>query len=262
MSLTSGANSGQVATGTIELLRAYQQTLVVTRGPHGWRPVADWCRLRGRAALVLTAWNPGFMRPDVITNVRANEAMATELSKLAAAGEVWPADGRAIGQGELGRFHEPGFCVWGVSPEAVVAIAERFGQFAIFAYDALGVRSLVPCRSLLGLMAGSEAESFGKEPDVDPLYLIAVIKPKSQERDRAAEALAALQVATRAEPGCEVYDLVVASDAEDTWLLIEKWSSKEHWDAHMSSERVAAMGRLEGDLVREPTELRFYSRIS
>lgn len=97
---------------------------------------------------------------------------------------------------------------------------------------------------------------------MDPLYLIAVIKPKDDQRERAAQALASLQAATRAEPGCELYDLVCDDEGSDTWLMIEKWSSRDHWNAHMATDHVAAIGRLEGELMREPTELRFYERRS
>lgn len=258
-----------------DLLQAYQQTLVVALGPIGWRPVAHWCRLRRQGAQVLTAWNPGFTRPSSAENAGANRALQERLTDLitvapahGAPPQIWAADGRAVrasSQPPVVAFHEPGFCVWGAVLEDVVAVAEEFGQFAIFDFDDTGRRSLVPCRDLLALLAGSACEPYGGEPDVDPLYLIAVIKPKADQRERAAQALADLQAVTRAEPGCELYDLVTddPQQADDvTWLMIEKWSSREHWNAHMASAHVAAMGQLEADLMRAPTELRFYDRLS
>lgn len=97
---------------------------------------------------------------------------------------------------------------------------------------------------------------------MEPLYLIAVIKPKHDQRERAATALARLQQSTRGEAGCEVYDLVASGVESDTWLMIEKWSSREHWNAHMASDHVAQLGAVEAELMREPTELRFYERLS
>lgn len=252
-----------------ELIVSYQQTLVVAAGAQGWRPVADWCRVRRQPAQVLTAWNPGFTRPTLAENLTNNaalaERLAVELASRSTPFEIWPADGRAVpgsGERQIAPFHESGFCIWGASVAAVRSIAEEFGQFAIFAFDAAGRRSLVPCRDLAALLAGSGIDPNGEEPVVDPLYLIAVIRPKPDERERAAQALASLQVATRAEAGCELYDLVCDSEASDTWLMIEKWSSREHWNAHMATEHVAAIGRLESELMREPTELRFYEQRS
>lgn len=236
--------------------------------------MARWCRLRRQSAHVLTAWNPGFARPAAAVNVAANLALARQLnllvnriggSPVGASVEVWPADGRAV-IGPAGMddpdFHEPGFCMWGASTDVVVKVAEQFGQFAIFAFDASGGRSLVPCRELAALLTGSGVEPCGEEPVVDPLYLIAVIKPKQDQRVQAAQALTDLQTATQEEPGCELYDLVADGADSDTWLMIEKWSSREHWNAHMATDHVAAIGRLEAQLMREPTELRFYGQLS
>ena len=268
-----------------DLIRSYQQTLVVAQGPTGWRPVGQWCRERGQGAQVLTAWNPGFIRPTLTENLSANAALVSSLVRLAADSdgrgvppEIWPADGRAVGTrgatktsrfDESGLsepgFSEPGFCVWGLPSEDVIALAEEFGQFAIYTFDAQGRRRLQPCRDLVQLLAGFNGSLIGEEPGVEPLYLIAVIKPKDDQRERAARALADLQSATRDEPGCELYDLVTQDTKEPdglTWLMIEKWSSREHWDAHMASAHVAAMGQLEGELMREPTELRFYGQLS
>ncbi|MFM7148036.1 MAG: DUF3293 domain-containing protein [Actinomycetales bacterium] len=266
------------STAVADLLRAYQQTLVVSLGPGAWRPVSQWCRLRGQGAQVLTAWNPGFSRPSPKVNAAANIALRERLADLIAPAsahgappQIWAADGRAVrapGESSGVAFHEPGFCVWGATLQDVVTVAEEFGQFAIFDFDATGGRSLVPCRDLLALLAGSARDLHGGEldvePDVKPLYLIAVIKPRASQRERAAQALADLQAATRGEPGCELYDLVTDTQQADdaTWLMIEKWSSREHWNAHMATPHVAAMGQLEADLMREPTELRFYDGLS
>ncbi|MSO27578.1 MAG: hypothetical protein EXQ60_05875 [Candidatus Nanopelagicales bacterium] len=42
------------------------------------------------------------------------------------------------------------------------------------------------------------------------------------------------------------------------WLIIEKWSSRAAWDAHMESTHVKHMGSIQNDFLRGPTQLRFY----
>lgn len=94
---------------------------------------------------------------------------------------------------------------------------------------------------------------------MEPLYLVAVIKPKAEGAGSVRAFLDSMMAATREEEGCEMYDLVVGDDDPFTWLMIEKWSSREHWDAHMLTAHVAKGNAALADLLREPTELRFYS---
>jgi quinol monooxygenase YgiN len=93
---------------------------------------------------------------------------------------------------------------------------------------------------------------------VQPLYLVAVIKPKVEIRDEVRAKIAALVTASLAEDGCEMYDLVVSDDDADTWLMLEKWSSREQWDDHMLTSHVIEFNKQGDSLFREPTELRFY----
>ena len=94
---------------------------------------------------------------------------------------------------------------------------------------------------------------------MEPLYLVAVIKPKADRADDVADVLEAMIAATRSEAGCELYDLVVGDDDPHTWLMLEKWSSRADWEAHMVTPHVVAGNEAAADLLREPTELRFYS---
>lgn len=93
---------------------------------------------------------------------------------------------------------------------------------------------------------------------MQPLYLVAIIKPKLEIRDEVRAKIAALVSASLAEDGCEMYDLVVSADEPDTWLMLEKWSSRAQWDAHMLTSHVIAFNEQGDSLFREPTELRFY----
>jgi quinol monooxygenase YgiN len=94
---------------------------------------------------------------------------------------------------------------------------------------------------------------------MEPLYLVAVIKPRAERAEEVVDALRVMMAATRAEAGCEFYDLVVGDDEPDTWLMLEKWSTRADWEAHMGTAHVVAGNEAVADLLREPTELRFYS---
>jgi quinol monooxygenase YgiN len=101
---------------------------------------------------------------------------------------------------------------------------------------------------------------------MESFYLIATLKPRHDKLAEAAAALHELMLATKAEAGCELYDLVMGADGFEgsssvdpgDWLMIEKWASRADWDAHMASAHVRHMGSVQNEFLREPTELRFY----
>jgi quinol monooxygenase YgiN len=93
----------------------------------------------------------------------------------------------------------------------------------------------------------------------EPLYLIAVIRPRPERAEEADGHLRALMAGTRAEEGCIYMELVSSPDDADTWLMLEKFRSRPDWEAHMRTEHVTTGNARLADLLREPTELRFYS---
>ena len=93
---------------------------------------------------------------------------------------------------------------------------------------------------------------------MQPLYLIAEIVPRPDRLDEARSAFTELVAATLAEPGCELYDLVQSPEDPATWLMLEKWASREAWDAHMRTEHVIAHNARAGDFLVGPAVLRFY----
>jgi quinol monooxygenase YgiN len=92
----------------------------------------------------------------------------------------------------------------------------------------------------------------------DPLYLVAVIKPDMEQADIVAERLRLMRDATREEPGNIFMELVVGEDS-DTWLMLEKFVSREAWEEHMTLPHVIEGNAFLAGKLREPTELRFYS---
>lgn len=91
----------------------------------------------------------------------------------------------------------------------------------------------------------------------EALYLVAVIKPRMEVADAVAERLRIMRDATREEPG-NVYMELVVGDEPDTWLMFEKFISREAWNEHMTLLHVTEGNAFLADKLREPTELRFY----
>jgi quinol monooxygenase YgiN len=91
-----------------------------------------------------------------------------------------------------------------------------------------------------------------------PLFLIAVIKPRMEHADAVAERLRIMRDATREEPGNVFMELVVG-DEPDTWLMLEKFTSRPAWEEHMTLPHVTEGNAFLADKLREPTELRFYA---
>ena len=91
-----------------------------------------------------------------------------------------------------------------------------------------------------------------------PLFLIAVIKPDMAQADAVAERLRLMRDATREEPGNVFMELDVG-DEPDTWLMLEKFTSREAWEEHMTLPHVTEGNAYLADKLREPTELRFYT---
>jgi hypothetical protein len=121
------------------MTEVYQATVVQV-----WDPAvpdvaldpASVAQQRGEQAVVLTAWNPGDARWSREDNERANEQLGRVLASTGFA--VWAADGRD----QEGKFHEPGFCVWGMTDTQGLDIARQFGQFAIYVYRPSGARDI------------------------------------------------------------------------------------------------------------------------
>ena len=90
-----------------------------------------------------------------------------------------------------------------------------------------------------------------------PLFLIAVINPRMDQADVVVERLRLMRDATREEPGNVFMELVVG-DELDTWLMLEKFVSRQAWEEHMTLPHVTEGNAFLADKLREPTELRFY----
>jgi quinol monooxygenase YgiN len=70
-----------------------------------------------------------------------------------------------------------------------------------------------------------------------PLYLIASIYPKAEFIEFLKSEFSNLVTLSQKEPSCQMYDLV-QGDGGNHWVMMEKWSSRQAWDAHMQSVSV------------------------
>ncbi|MDP2288792.1 MAG: DUF3293 domain-containing protein [Actinomycetota bacterium] len=127
-----------------ELFAEYQASIVSALEPQaclelGWSDPALFAAMRGQACVVMTAWNPGFARPDLEVNVARNEQMRSILQTMDY--EVWPAECSSPD----GQFREPAFLVWDMPISVGQSLAAQFEQFAIYAYCAQGERTVVSC---------------------------------------------------------------------------------------------------------------------
>ena len=92
-----------------------------------------------------------------------------------------------------------------------------------------------------------------------PLYLIAVIRPMEDRTAAPEAALRDLMAGTHAEPGCVFMELTTAEDDPLTWVMFEKFRSRADWEEHMRTDHVVHGNAILLDLLRAPTELRFYA---
>jgi quinol monooxygenase YgiN len=93
----------------------------------------------------------------------------------------------------------------------------------------------------------------------EPLYLMAIIKPRMELAADVEYHLRALMAGTHNEPGNVYMELVVSDSEPDTWFMFEKFRSRADWDDHMRTDHVVQGNAALAGFLREPTELRFYT---
>lgn len=122
-----------------ELFGIYDDTVVTAWDGEAWIDPSPICVARGRSAVVITAWNPGWERPDRQVNEANNARLEADLAETDF--EVWP----AVGASRYEDHSEPGFLVWGMTPDEGCTVARRYGQFGIYFYGADGMRTTIDC---------------------------------------------------------------------------------------------------------------------
>jgi hypothetical protein len=131
------------------------EAVVVRAAPPGQTGLWPWPT--DAVVYVLTAWNPGPVRLDLAENRRRHGELESELAGLA--GSQWPASGFDPVAGE----HDDGIAVSGPEEEAVLAVADRYGQSAVFAWTP-AAWTIVACAGLRRLSAGWAIEARNLAP--------------------------------------------------------------------------------------------------
>jgi len=73
-----------------------------------------------------------------------------------------------------------------------------------------------------------------------PLTIVAVITARPGAEDALEARLRGLIAPSRADPGCERYDLHRSVEDPRVFLFYETWASRAAWEAHMETEHLAA----------------------
>ncbi|BDD11269.1 hypothetical protein FUAX_37010 [Fulvitalea axinellae] len=92
------------------------------------------------------------------------------------------------------------------------------------------------------------------------LTLVAKITAKTGKTEEAKKTLEGLVEPTRAEKGCECYDLHESLEEEGVFLFFETWSTTEDWERHMESEHLKAFFAKKEELI-ESVEISKWSKI-
>ena len=96
------------------------------------------------------------------------------------------------------------------------------------------------------------------DPD-RPLLLVVTIKPRLDRRTEAEAQLQSMRRNSLTEPGCVFMHLVQPQDDPDSWLMLEMFRSRAAWDEHMRQPYITEGNIILEDLLREPSDLRFFN---
>ena len=89
-------------------------------------------------------------------------------------------------------------------------------------------------------------------------FLVVTIKPRPGRRREAEDQLQSMRRSSLTEPGCVFMHLVQPQDDPDTWVMLEMFRSRAAWDEHMRQPYNVRGNVILEDLLREPSELRFF----
>ncbi|MBA4851643.1 putative quinol monooxygenase [Emticicia sp. BO119] len=93
------------------------------------------------------------------------------------------------------------------------------------------------------------------------LTVIAKIIVRADRIDEAKSDLLALIAPTLEEEGCIDYVLHQSNDNPQLFFFYENWTDKESLENHLANEHVAAFSAKAEDLLVEPAELFFLSKV-
>jgi quinol monooxygenase YgiN len=95
----------------------------------------------------------------------------------------------------------------------------------------------------------------------EPVTVLARLRAKKGQEDRARQELLKLIVPTRAEAGCINYDLHESSEDAGLFLFYENWRSQADLDLHFETPHLKAAVKIMPDLLDGELELTKWKKI-
>ena len=85
------------------------------------------------------------------------------------------------------------------------------------------------------------------------IYVVATTKEKPENRAAYIEGAKACVAATQKEAGCIYYDSHTSINDPNTFVVVERWESREALDAHSKAPHMAVWRELSGPFKASPT---------
>ena len=93
------------------------------------------------------------------------------------------------------------------------------------------------------------------------LTVLARIRAKTGKEEEVLREIMSLIEPTRSEEGCISYDLHRAQDDPALFCLYENWRSRRDLDEHLATPYLQAFLGKAPDLLAEPVDLSFWSKV-
>ena len=93
------------------------------------------------------------------------------------------------------------------------------------------------------------------------IVVVGSLYAKPGKEDAMREVLDGLVAPTHAEDGCILYALHQGVDDPSRFAYVERWSSKEHLEAHLASAHIAAALERGDELFAQPPDIVIYDAL-
>ena len=93
------------------------------------------------------------------------------------------------------------------------------------------------------------------------VHCFATLIARPDTVDATREALASLVEPSRAEDGCEHYDLFQSADEPTRFQTVERWASADAMRAHLGSDHVTAAFAAAPDLLSAEPVIQSFERV-
>jgi quinol monooxygenase YgiN len=92
----------------------------------------------------------------------------------------------------------------------------------------------------------------------EPLILMVKLEPIPEMLREAGQLLRRMIQESYKDPGCESLNLICSESEKNNWYVLERWTSRELWELHASTERNLADGKKLDQLLLTPVTIAFY----